>query len=90
METIYLPAVLPGHLDLVSLNQQLRDRQAQLDWSLFEKATDQDLAILLAGLDMDQDEDVLGIDSLSEKLGDHLLTFFENRENPPILDTKSG
>ena len=84
-----LPACNP-HLTGKVRNQQLRDRQAQLDWSLFEKATDQDLAILLAGLDMDQDEDVLGIDSLSEKLGDHLLTFFENRENPPILDTKSG
>lgn len=86
METIYLPAVLPSDLDLVALNQQLRDRQAQLDWSLFEKATDQDLAILMAGLDMDQDEDVLGIDSLFEKLGDRLLTFFENRENLPIPD----
>jgi hypothetical protein len=88
METVNLPAVLPGHLDLVALNQQLRNHQAQLDWSLFEKATDQDLAILLAGLDMDQDEDVLGIDSLSEKLGDRLLTFFENRENSPVPDKK--
>ena len=78
METVNLPAVLPGHLDLVALNQQLRDRQAQLDWSLFEKATDQDLAILLAGLDMAQDEQVLGVDTMSEKIGDRLLTFFEN------------
>jgi hypothetical protein len=44
METITLPRQLPGHLDLTQINQQLRDRTAQLDWSLVEEVKDPHLA----------------------------------------------
>ena len=89
METVNLPSVLPGKLDLVALNQQLRDRTAEINWSLFQKAKDEDLALLLAGLDMGEDEAVLGIDSMSDKIGDRISKFFDNRKKSAIPDKKT-
>ena len=89
METVNLPSVVPGNLDLVALNQQLRDRTVELDWSLFQEAKDEDLALLLAGLDMGEDKAVLGIDSMSDKIGDHISKFFKNRQNLAIPDKKT-
>ncbi len=89
METVNLPSVLPGKLDLVALNQQLRDRTAEINWSLFQKAKDEDLALLLAGLDMGEDEAVLGIDSMSDKIGDRILKLFENRQKTSIPDKET-
>ena len=33
MNIIQLPAILPGNLDLTAINEQLKNRAAQLDWS---------------------------------------------------------
>jgi hypothetical protein len=62
MKIIKLPSVLPGDLDLPALNQQLRDRTARLDWSVVVSASEQHLAILLAGLDLSDDAEVLSLD----------------------------
>ena len=59
MKIIKLPAMLPGALDLAVVNQQLRDRTAQLDWSVVVSASEKHLAVLLAGLDLSNDADVL-------------------------------
>lgn len=74
MEIIKLPAVLPGDLDLAAINQQLRDRQIQLDWSEVVSAGVKYLEILLAGLDFSDDADVLGnYDAISDKIMDEMI-----------------
>lgn len=59
MKIIKLPSVLTEDLDLADVNQQLRDKAAQLDWSAVVSAPQQLLAVLLAGLDISNDADVL-------------------------------
>ena len=74
MKIIKLPAMLPGALDLAVVNQQLRDRTAQLDWSAVVSASEKHLAVLLAGLDLSNDADVLDCedstlsDTIAEKV----------------------
>ena len=74
MKIIKLPAMLPGALDLAVVNQQLRDRTAQLDWSVVVSASEKHLAVLLAGLDLSNDADVLDCedstlsDTIAEKV----------------------
>ena len=51
MNIIKLPPVLPGNLDLAAINQQLRTRTAQLDWSAVVSAPESELAILLQEVD---------------------------------------
>ncbi len=59
MKIIPLPPILPGDLDLAAINQHLRDRTAQLDWSAVVSAPEQHLAVLLDGLKLDEDADVI-------------------------------
>lgn len=73
MKIIKLPPILPGDLDLAAVNQQLLDRTAQLDWSFVVSASDQHLALLLAGLDLSNDADVLGDSTLSETMGKRVV-----------------
>ena len=74
MKIIKLPAMLPGALDLAMVNQQLRDRTAQLDWGAVVSASEKHLAVLLAGLDLSNDADVLDCedstlsDTIAEKV----------------------
>lgn len=90
MQTIQLPASFPGDLDLVAINQQLREGTAQLDWSLFEKGTDQELVILLTGLDMTEDEEVLGVNTMSQRTINRVLNVLkQNPQNPTPEKTKS-
>ncbi|BAU14384.1 helicase domain protein [Leptolyngbya sp. NIES-3755] len=73
MKIIKLPAILPGDLDLAKINQQLLDRTAQLDWSAVVSASDSHLALLLAGLDLSDDADVLGDSTLSDTIGEKIV-----------------
>ena len=68
MKIIKLPAIFPGDLDLAMVNHQLRDHTAQLDWSSVVSVSEQHLAVLLAGLDLSDDADVLGDSTLSEAI----------------------
>lgn len=69
MMTITLPAILPGDLDLAAVNQQLRDGKAQLVWSAVVSAPESALAVLLAGLDISDDADILGVEG---EVADHI------------------
>lgn len=81
MNTISLPAVLPGNLDLQRINQALCDRTATLDWSGVVSAPESALALLLAGLDMSNDADVLGIDgAIADHIVDSLCAYFNAPE----------
>ncbi|MBS3027837.1 MAG: hypothetical protein HCA25_12315 [Dolichospermum sp. DET50] len=60
---IQLPAILPGELNLVEINQKLHQHKIILDWSSVISAPKSQLAILLEGIDLVEDADWLGIDS---------------------------
>jgi hypothetical protein len=83
MQIVKLPSILPGDLDLAQINQQLRDRAARLDWSAVVSADAEHLAVLLAELDISDDEDVLGSDSLSDTIGDRVIQVLEQAETQP-------
>lgn len=62
-QTIQLPPTLPGELDLAAINRQLQAQTTQLDWSAVVSAPPEALSVLLAGLDLSDDADSLGLDS---------------------------
>ncbi|MCY6492306.1 DISARM system helicase DrmA [Leptolyngbya sp. GGD] len=82
MKIIKLPAILPGNLNLEKINQQLRDRTAQLDWSAVVSASDQSLNTLLAGLDLSDDADVLGDSTLSETVASKIVQVLQEQPEP--------
>ncbi|MBD2465509.1 helicase [Oscillatoria sp. FACHB-1407] len=90
MKIIKLPSILPGDLDLLAVNQQLRDRTAELDWSLVVSASEQHLAVLLAGLDLSDDAEVLGDSTLSETIAAKVVQVLESLPaQPKISQPKS-
>ena len=103
MNIIQLPAILPGNLDLAAINEQLKNRAAQLDWSSVISANEQHLAVLLKGLSLD-DSDVIDLENptMSDNIAQKVVHYFnthpnienntnQNRENnhPSILGTPS-
>lgn len=50
MESIPLPPILPGSLDLEAINQQLQNGQARLDWRTVISAPERALALLLKNI----------------------------------------
>lgn len=93
METFQLPPVLVGNLDLAAVNQKLRSGTAKLDWSLVNSVSGENLEVLLAGLTA-QDEDVLGVDTISDRLADDILPYLEedtanSQADSPIEQTSN-
>ena len=81
MKTIQLPAILPGNLNFAELNQQLRDRHIQLDWSAVVSAAEEHLVTLLQGLDLSDHSDILGIDDrISDSIQNRLSKVFDQLE----------
>jgi len=80
MKSLRLPAILPGDLDLAAVNQQLRDRTVQLDWSAVVSVSESVLATLLNGLDLSNDADVLGVDgSMADSVMAEISRFFSQQ-----------
>ena len=76
MKIIKLPPILPGGLDLTEINQQLQAGKAQLDWSEVVSAQPKYLEILLAGLDLSDNAEVLGIDgAIADNVMDEIIRF---------------
>lgn len=76
---IELPLKLPGELDLKQINQQLKSGEAVLDWSEVSHAPQKYLKVLLNGLDIDRDEESLGIDGgISESILDDISRCFKS------------
>jgi hypothetical protein len=92
LKTISLPSHLKDGLDLTEVNTQLRSHSAQLDWSEVIEADERSLAILLSGLDLSDDADVLGIDgTIADSVAEAVSEFFEQntkRENSPSKATR--
>ena len=76
---IELPPKLPGELDLKQINQQLKAGEAVLDWSEVSHAPQKYLKVLLDGLDLDRDEECLGIDGgVAESILDAISKCFKS------------
>ena len=66
MNIIKLPPVLPGELNLQAANLSLQSGEAILDWSQVEEAPEEQLAVLLAGLDLVEHSEILGIEMVPD------------------------
>ncbi len=84
MKVIKLPSVLPGELDLKVVNQQLQERTAQLDWSAVTSAPIKALSILLEGLDLSDDSEILGFEgAIADHIMLDIINYFEQRPAQP-------
>ncbi|MGB3517878.1 MAG: DISARM system helicase DrmA, partial [Elainellaceae cyanobacterium] len=84
MKVIKLPSVLPGDVDLKAINQQLKERIVQLDWSAVVSAPAAALAVLLEGLDQSDDAEVLGVEgAIADTVIQDIITYFEQRPALP-------
>ncbi len=89
MKTIKLPTVLPGELNLAEINQLLQERTVQLDWSGVGSVPDKHLAVLLAGLNLSDDADILGIDGeISDTIAGEIAKFFSKSSKKQSKDKK--
>ena len=75
---------LPAHLKTLEgpqrVNDALRSGTVRLDWSAVRKAPGFTLALLLKGLDLSNDADVLGLDTIPENLADAVLAALDTEE----------
>src|SRR5437588_12178875 len=78
---INLPQVLPGELDLEATNRSLLSGEVTLNWSQVEDAPQVHLAALLAGLDLVEHSEVLGIETVPDSLSDVVLRVLSWRES---------
>ncbi len=73
MNIINLPPVLPGDLDLEAINRNLQSGEVTLDWSDVQEAPQDQLRMLLAGMDLVEHGEILGIETVPEHLAEVVL-----------------
>src|SRR5260221_13821634 len=83
MEIVALPLVLPGNLDLEAINRQLHMGAVTRDWSQVQAATDAQLRVLLAGLDLVEHSDILGLASVPDALAEAMSQGFSGGQALP-------
>jgi hypothetical protein len=81
LDIIHLYPVLRGHHDLANLNLRLHRGEIALDWSQTQEASQEQLARLLEGLDMVEDSELLGLDTIPEALQEAISQVFVDAEN---------
>src|SRR6266567_2399353 len=81
VNVINLPQVLPGELDLEATNRSLLSGEVTLNWSQVEDAPQVHLAVLLAGLDLVEHSEVLGIETVPDSLSDVVLLTLSGSES---------
>src|SRR5258708_33204926 len=84
VNVINLPQVLPGELDLEAINRSLRSGEVTLNWSRVEDAPQVHLAVLLAGLDLVEHSEVLGIETVPDSLSDVVLLTLSGSESQSL------
>jgi hypothetical protein len=67
MNETRLPPSLAAGIELQAVNQALRDRATRIDWSAVQEAPDESLTVLLAGLDLSEGADLLGLETVPEQ-----------------------
>jgi hypothetical protein len=82
---IILPQTLPGELDLADINLHLHLGETTLDWSQVQEAPEDQLAVLLAGLDLVEHSDVLCIDTIPDHLSTIVLHTLSEKQSTPHL-----
>ncbi len=81
MDVITLPKVLPGELDLEAINRHLQSGEATLNWNEVATASQEHLAILLAGLDLVDHNEILGIETVPDELSGAVLRALSGAEH---------
>src|SRR5260370_12621150 len=81
---INLPQVLPGELDLEATNRSILSGEVTLNWSQVEDAPQAYLAVLLAGLDLVEHSEVLGIETVPDSLSDVVLLTLSGSESQSL------
>src|SRR5260370_23318662 len=84
VNVINLPQVLPGELDLEAINRSLLSGEVTLNWSRGEDAPQVHLAVLLAGLDLVEYSEVLGIETVPDSLSDVVLLTLSGSESQSL------
>src|SRR5437667_10136682 len=101
MDVIILPSRLSDEPDLAAINHRLLTGESTLDWSQVKEASLEELHILLAGLDLVEHSDILGIDSVPGDLAEVVLQAIlhdvgeteqeiEQDTDPDVTDTAGG
>jgi len=83
VDVVILPPMLPGHAELEAINRQLRMGAVTLDWSQVQAATDAQLRVLLAGLDLVEHSDILGLASVPDALAEAMSQVFSRGQALP-------
>ncbi len=78
---VKLPANLKSLESPEGVNRRLRQGSARLDWSGVREAPDFALALLLGGLDLGDDADALGLQTVPEGIQDAVLAILEGGGN---------
>src|SRR6266446_6695464 len=81
VNVINLPEVLPGELDLEATNRSLLSGEVTLNWSQVEDAPEVHLAVLLAGLDLVEHSEILGIETVPDSLSDVVIHALSRSES---------
>jgi len=84
VNVINLPPVLPGGLNLEAINHNLRSGDVILNWSQVEDASEVHLAILLAGLDLVEHGEILGIGTVPDHLSEVVLRVLSRSESQAL------
>ena len=91
MNVINLPPVLPGDLDLKALNLILQTEEVTLDWRNVKEAPEDHIAVLLAGMDLVEHSEILGIGTVPDELSDVVLRALSRSESKaPHLHEHKG
>jgi len=75
--------MLPGQAELEAINRQLHMGAVTLDWSQVQAATDAQLRVLLAGLDLVEHSDILGLASVPDALAEAMSQVFSGGQALP-------
>lgn len=79
---VRLPAALMHTLEVVGLNRRLHDKSATLDWSEVQYVAPGVLTALLAGLDLTENADTIGIETVPDALAPKLEAACPPRHRP--------
>jgi hypothetical protein len=88
MDVINLPPILADEPDLATINHRLLTGEATLDWSQVKEASLEQLRVLLAGLDLVEHSDILGIDSVPGDLAEVVLQAISPEIWKPEIDVE--
>src|SRR5260370_21466055 len=75
--------MLPGQAELEAINRQLHMGAVTLDWSNVQAATGVQLRVLLAGLDLVEHSDILGLASVPDALAEAMSQVFSGGQALP-------